>query len=98
MCFDILEKHEINTYRSAEHNLLMDIRHGKFIQEDGTMNSAFYDLLNELDTRLDYDTVHTTLPDRLDEERINEFLIDTNAMIVHSDEIKHHLNEIIRCF
>lgn len=98
MCFDILEKHEINTYRSAEHNLLMDIRHGKFIRKDGTMNSAFYDLLNELDTRLNYDKAHTTLPDGPDQERINEFLIDTNAMIVHSDEIKYNLNEIIRYF
>ena len=31
MCIDILEKEEIITYREAEHDLLMDIRNGKFI-------------------------------------------------------------------
>ena len=31
MCFDILEKGEINTYREVEHNLLMEIRNGKYL-------------------------------------------------------------------
>ena len=34
MCLDILEKGEINTYRDKEYNLLMDIRNGKYLDEN----------------------------------------------------------------
>ena len=42
MALDILEKGEINTCRVAEHDLLMDIRFGKYQKEDGTFQDSFY--------------------------------------------------------
>ena len=41
MALDILEKGEINTCREKEHELLMDIRQGKFQKEDGTFDEGF---------------------------------------------------------
>ena len=41
MCIDILEKEEIITYRSDEHDLLMSIRNGKYLDENGQPISEF---------------------------------------------------------
>ena len=47
MALDILEKGEIHTYREEEHELLMDIRLGKFQKKDGGFDESFYDLVSE---------------------------------------------------
>ncbi len=86
MCLDILEKEEIITYRAADHNLLMDIRNGCYQREDHTFNSAFYDLLNDLEKRLDYARKHTSLPEAPDMARIEAFQMEVNERVVR-DEI-----------
>ena len=82
MCLDILEKEEINTYREREHDLLMEIRNGKYITEDNQIRSEFFDLVNELEGRLDYAKKNTSLPDLPDYKRINEFKMYVNERIV----------------
>ena len=47
MCIDILEKEEIITYRREEHDLLMSIRMGEYLDENRQPTAEFYDLLNE---------------------------------------------------
>ena len=86
MCLDILEKEEIITCRTAEHGLLMDIRNGYYQREDHTFNSAFYDLLNGLEKRLDYAKEHTSLPEMPDLPRIEAFQMEVNERVVR-DEI-----------
>ena len=86
MCLDILEKEEIVTYRAADHDLLMDIRGGGYQKEDHTFNSAFYDLLNDLEQRLDYAKEHTSLPEAPDLARIEAFQMEVNERVVQ-DEI-----------
>ena len=86
MCLDILEKEEIVTYRVADHDLLMDIRNGRYQKEDHTFNSAFYDLLNGLEKRLDYAREHTSLPEAPDLARIEAFQMEVNERVVR-DEI-----------
>ena len=86
MCLDILEKEEIVTYRAADHGLLMDIRNGRYQREDHTFNSAFYDLLNGLEKRLDYAREHTSLPEAPDLARIEAFQMEVNERVVR-DEI-----------
>ena len=49
MALDILEKGEIHTYREKEHNLLMDIRSGKYQKEDGTFHESFYEMLTDFE-------------------------------------------------
>lgn len=78
MCNDILEKEEIITYREAEHDLLMDIRNGKYQNEDGTFNSAFFDIVEENRKRLEYAKEHTALPHSPDLKKIEEFVMDVN--------------------
>lgn len=78
MCNDILEKEEIITYREAEHDLLMDIRNGKYQNEDGTFNSAFFDIVEENRKRLEYAKEHTTLPHSPNLKKIEEFVMDVN--------------------
>lgn len=82
MCFDILERQEIVTYREKEHDLLMDIRNGKYLNEDYKPISEFYEMVNELEKRLDYDKENTDLPDNPSYTKINEFVMDVNERVV----------------
>lgn len=85
MCLDILEKEEIVTYREKEHDLLMEIRNGKYITEDNQIRSEFFDLVNELEKRLDYAKENTNLPDLPDCKRIEEFKMSVNERIIRGE-------------
>ncbi len=82
MCIDILEKEEIITYRSKEHDLLMSIRNGEYLDSNRQPAPAFYDLLNEYEKRFEYAKTHTSLPEVPDYKRINEFKVSVNERIV----------------
>ena len=85
MCLDILEKEEINTYREKEHDLLMEIRNGKYITDDNQIRAEFFDLVNEMEKKLDYAANNTSLPDLPDYKRINEFKASVNERIVRGE-------------
>ena len=85
MCIDILEKEEIITYREAEHDLLMDIRNGKFIDSNNQPTSDFNDLLNEYEKKFDYAKLNTNLPDSPDYKNISEFVMSVNERVVKGD-------------
>ena len=85
MCLDILEKGEIITYRMNDHDLLMDIRNGKYITDDNQIRSEFFDLVNELEKRLEYAKEHTNLPDLPDYNKINEFVASVNERVVKGE-------------
>lgn len=85
MCIDILTKEEVITYRSEEHELLMDIRNGKYLDDNKQPTSDFYDLLNEYEKRFDDAKKNTSLPDKPDYKRINEFKMDVNERIVRGE-------------
>lgn len=82
MCFDILEKGEINTYREQEHDLLMAIRNGEYLDENRQPISEFYDLVNELEGRLDYDKDNTDLPEEVHMKRIEDFVFTVNRDVI----------------
>ena len=82
MCFDILENQKIITYRDKEHDLLMSIRNGEYLDKNQQPISSFYDLLSELEKRLEYDEKNTSLPETPDYQRINEFRMFVNEKIV----------------
>ena len=82
MCEDMLLKGEINTYRENEHDLLMSIRNGDFLGEDGKPDKEFFELVKEYDERLQKAKNHSVLPDEPDKERIEKFLITVNERIV----------------
>lgn len=85
MCIDILEKEEIITYRTREHDLLMNIRNGEYLDENRQPTASFYDLLNEYEKRFDYAKKNTSLPDVPDYKRINEFKMYVNEKVVKEE-------------
>lgn len=78
MGLDILEKQRVVTYRQEEHALLMDIRQGKYLKEDGTFHSSFFDLVDELERRFVYAKDNTSLPEAPDGKKINELMVAFN--------------------
>lgn len=90
MCIDILEKEEIVTYRSDEHDLLMSIRNGEYLDENSQPIPEFYDLLNEYEKRFEYAKENTSLPDKPNYQRINEFKMYVNERIVKGIDLSNN--------
>ena len=59
---DILLDQKIQTYREKEHDLLMDIRNGKYF-DGSTFTKEFFDMVDHYRDELDYAYNHTELPD-----------------------------------
>lgn len=85
MCIDILEKEEIITYRAKEHDLLMSIRNGEWLDKNRQPILEFYDLLNEYEKKFEYAKENTSLPDKPDYKRINEFVMSVNERVVKGE-------------
>ena len=85
MCIDILEKEEINTYREKDIPFLMDIRNGKFLDNNSQPTTEFYDLIAEYEKRLQYAADNTSLPDKPNFKVIDEFLMSINERVVRGN-------------
>ena len=95
MCLDILEKEEIVTYREAEHDLLMDIRNGAFLDEHEQPIPEFMEMVKDYEKRLEYAKKNTSLPEEPDYDAINEFVADVNEQVIRRDEVKEKETEEI---
>ena len=82
MCLDILEKEEINTYREKDHDFLMDIRNGKFLDKNSQPIPEFYELVDDYEKRLQYAAANSSLPEKPNYQLINDFLMSINERIV----------------
>lgn len=78
MCLDILNDHQIITYREKEHDLLMSIRNGDYLDDNDQPTKEFTRLLDHYEKEFERAKEHTTLPEKPDYERIQKFLYDTN--------------------
>lgn len=81
MCFDILENGEIVTYREKEHDFLMSIRAGKYLDEQRQPTPEFYKIVDELEKKLELLSVKTDLPEKVDMRKINDFVMSVNEKI-----------------
>ena len=81
-CADILEKHEIITYRKDEREEYIAIRNGKYITEDGKIKNEFFDLVEEKEKHLDELAAKTTLTEFPDYDRINAFIKEVNTELI----------------
>lgn len=88
MVFDILENGEIITYREKDHDLLMDIRNGKYLDENRQPTTEFYEIVDDCEARLDYWKEHTELPDNADMTKVNDFVAEINERVVYGDSKK----------
>ena len=82
---DILEQHTIRTSRQEELPLLMKIRNGGFMTEDGTMKPEFYEILEHYECRFREAAQKTTLPDNPDMEKVGAFVEKINRHAVLED-------------
>ncbi|OOM71484.1 putative nucleotidyltransferase [Clostridium puniceum] len=66
---EILNTHEINTYRVEEHDLLMDIRKGKYSYDE------LFKMVEVYDFKFKEASIRTILPKEPNKERVEELLI-----------------------
>lgn len=82
MCLDILEKEEINTYRENDIPFLVDIRNGKYLDENSQPIPEFYEMVKEYEKRLQYAADNSSLPEKPNLKAIDEFLMSINERVV----------------
>jgi predicted nucleotidyltransferase len=82
MCLDILEKEKIITYREEEHDLLMDIRNGKYLDSSDQPIPEFYEMVDKYEKKLEYAKQNTSLPDMPNYKEIKEFIMSVNERVV----------------
>lgn len=85
MCLDILNDGEIVTYREKDHDFLMDIRNGKYLDDNRQPTPEFFDIVSDLESKLDAAKRTTDLPDNPDYKKINEFLASVNERVVRGE-------------
>ena len=85
MALDILERGEIVTYREKEHDLLMSIRNGKYLDENRQPTEEFFGIVDYFEERLNYAKEHTVLSDAPDYKRINDFVMSVNERVVKGE-------------
>lgn len=82
MAVDILEKREIRTRRTDDLPVLLAIRNGEYMLEDGTFAPDFYELLENYEKRLDEAAGKTELPDNPDMEKVERFVERVNRYVI----------------
>lgn len=85
MCFDILEDGKIVTYRVKDHDFLMEIRNGKYLDDNRQPTKEFYEIVDEMENKLEYLKEHSQLPSNPDYNRINKFLADANWSVLNGN-------------
>lgn len=76
--FDILEQGKIITRRDKEHEELLAIRNGKYMREDGTYESAFFDMVDSFEARFQKAVKESVLPAKPNMQKIEELLVAIN--------------------
>lgn len=85
MGIDILEKGKICTHRKDDLPLLLSIRAGEYMTDDGNFSTEFYDILEEYEHRLEEAAEKTKLPDNPDMEAVEKFVERINLYSVWRD-------------
>ena len=85
MCLDILENKEIVTYREKEHDLLMSIRNGDYLDDNRQPIPEFFEMVDDFEKRMDYAKENTDLPEKPNYNAIQEFVVSVNERIVKGE-------------
>lgn len=88
MCIDILEKQEINTYRDKDHDYLMSIRNGYYMNEDGTIKPELYKELDLLKSKMKDLEKTTKLPEKPYYKDAENLLIQLNRVSLERVDCK----------
>lgn len=85
MCLDILNEGEIITYREKDHDFLMEIRNGKYLDDNRQPIPEFFDIVKDFEDKLEKAKKTTNIPDNPDYKKINEFIASVNERIVKGE-------------
>ena len=78
MGYEVLNEHCVHTYREKDAQLLLDVKQGKYTNEDGTFKQEIWDMVKEKEEKLKELKAKTTLPKLPDIERINTLTYKIN--------------------
>lgn len=78
MGIDILSGAGVCTYRDKDLDLLMSIRQGNYMKEDGSYRDEFFELVDKLEKDFQYAYKNSTLPQTPDMKKVEEFVIEIN--------------------
>ena len=84
-CIQILTEGTMNTYRKQEHDFLMDIRNGKYTDENDQMTDEFFHIIDDLEAKMQKAAANSLLPEKPDYKAIDAFLCDINSRIVNNE-------------
>lgn len=85
MAIDILEQSKIKTHRADDAKLLLKIRSGGFLKEDGTFGAEFYQILGEYEKRLKLAAQRSILPKQPDMDKVEAFVESVNQRAIEKD-------------
>jgi hypothetical protein len=85
MAFDILEKGKIITYRDKEHDFLMSIRNGSYLDDNRQPTKEFYEIVDEYENQLDKLKFTTDLPEKPDMVKVMDFVEKVNERVIMED-------------
>ena len=87
MGIEILRDKEINTYRGKDKDLLLAIKNGKYMDEEGLMTEAFYKMVDSLEADLEYWKENTSLPKSPDYAKIEDLLMKIHRSVLNSSGV-----------
>lgn len=82
MCDDILLDGKIITYREKEHDFLIDIRNGKFLDDNDQPTDEFMDIVEVYQEKVAKSYEISDLPHSPDYDKISKFMAEINERIV----------------
>ena len=85
MCFDILENEEIRTFRESEHDLLMSIRNGAYLDNNRQPIPEFYEMIAGFEKRMEYDKNNTSLPEQVNRTMVDDFVESINERVIKGE-------------
>lgn len=81
---EILEEGVIRTYREKEHDILMEMRDGKYMV-DGKFTKEFYNYIDYLEAEFELARQRSELPNRPNSKRIDKFVESVNRRVIYGE-------------
>ena len=82
MAIEVLTTGDMHTCRKDDHDLLMAIRNGEFMKEDGQLSDEFFSMVDHLEDELALSSSLSSIPATPDYKAIDRFVCDVNEKIV----------------
>ena len=82
---ELFESGTMHTHCVKDHDLLMDIRNGRYMDDSGQMKAEFFAMVDDYDRRIKEAAEHSRLPDKPDYKAIDAFVCKINERIIRGE-------------